>query len=142
MFTMNITMLIFVLKTKLTCRTTNREGYRIYASDPNQCEHCPLLNQCTENRNYQKMIHRHLWQNHLEEAEHFGIRRRIGESMSNAKKRLKGFFADLKHKHGLRWTTLRRKKKLSMQAMLVFVAMNLKKLENWTWKCPKRQPFH
>lgn len=37
-------------------------------------------------------------------------------------------FAELKHKHGLRWTTLRGKKKLSMQAMLVFAAMNLK---NW-----------
>ncbi|CAI8907767.1 hypothetical protein CHCC20441_2905 [Bacillus licheniformis] len=37
-------------------------------------------------------------------------------------------FADLKHKRGLRWTTLRGKKKLSMQAMLVFAAMNLK---NW-----------
>ncbi|WP_414429419.1 transposase [Bacillus licheniformis] len=49
-------------------------------------------------------------------------------------------FADLKHKHGLRWTTLRGKKKLSMQAMLVFAAMNLKKLANWTWKGPNRQP--
>ncbi|WP_142243747.1 transposase [Bacillus haynesii] len=37
-------------------------------------------------------------------------------------------FADLKHKHGLCWITLRRKKKLSMQVMLVFAAMNLK---NW-----------
>lgn len=37
-------------------------------------------------------------------------------------------FAELKHNHGLRWTTLRGKKKLSMQAMLVFAAMNLK---NW-----------
>ncbi|WP_244845666.1 transposase, partial [Bacillus sp. J41TS8] len=50
--------------------------------------------------------------------------------------------ADLKHKHGLRWTTLRGKKKLSMQAMLVFTAMNLKKLANWTWKGPHRQNSH
>ncbi|EGD50169.1 hypothetical protein TheetDRAFT_3019 [Thermoanaerobacter ethanolicus JW 200] len=35
-------------------------------------------------------------------------------------------FADLKEKHGLRWTTLRGKEKLSMQAMLVFAAMNLR----------------
>ncbi|MEC1162714.1 IS5/IS1182 family transposase, partial [Bacillus paralicheniformis] len=32
-------------------------------------------------------------------------------------------------------------KKLSMQAMLVFAAMNLKKLANWTWKGPHRQLF-
>ncbi|MCY8758365.1 hypothetical protein MOD95_19220 [Bacillus haynesii] len=40
------------------------------------------------------------------------------------------------------WTTLRGKKKLSMQAMLVFAAMNLKMLANWTWKGPNRQLFH
>ncbi|MFP3957556.1 IS5/IS1182 family transposase, partial [Bacillus paralicheniformis] len=33
-------------------------------------------------------------------------------------------------------------KKLSMQAMLVFAAMNLKKLANWTWKGPHRQNSH
>ncbi|MDO3662971.1 transposase, partial [Bacillus sp. C28GYM-DRY-1] len=57
------------------------------------------------------------------------------------KETIERVFADLKHKHGLRWTTLRGKKKLSMQAMLVFAAMNLKKLANWTWKGPTRQPI-
>lgn len=59
------------------------------------------------------------------------------------KETIERVFADLKHKHGLRWTTLRgkKKKKLSMQAMLVFAAMNLKKLANWTWKGPTRQPI-
>ncbi|MEC1288026.1 transposase, partial [Bacillus paralicheniformis] len=57
------------------------------------------------------------------------------------KETIERVFADLKHKHGLRWTTLRGKKKLSMQAMLVFAAMNLKKLANWTWKGPHRQLF-
>ncbi|MEC1325248.1 transposase, partial [Bacillus licheniformis] len=42
-------------------------------------------------------------------------------------------FADLKHKHGLRWTTLRGKKKLSMQAMLVFAAMNFFLVAIWSW---------
>ncbi|MCR8984637.1 transposase, partial [Brevibacillus laterosporus] len=37
-------------------------------------------------------------------------------------------FADLKEKHGLRWTTLRGIKKVTMQVMLVFASMNLKKL--------------
>ena len=43
-------------------------------------------------------------------------------------------FADAKEKHGMRWTTLRGLKKLSMQAMLTFAAMNLKKLATWTWQ--------
>ncbi|PJN89971.1 hypothetical protein CVN76_11660 [Bacillus sp. mrc49] len=36
-------------------------------------------------------------------------------------------FADAKEKHGMRWTTLRGLEKLSMQAMLTFAAMNVKK---------------
>jgi Transposase DDE domain len=38
-------------------------------------------------------------------------------------------FADGKEKYGMRWTTLRGLKKLSMQAMLIFASMNA----NWTW---------
>lgn len=37
-------------------------------------------------------------------------------------------------KRGMRWTTLEGLKILSMQAMLTFAAMNLKKLATWTWQ--------
>gem|GEM_PF-4077323 len=40
----------------------------------------------------------------------------------------------MKEKHGMRWTTLRGLKKVTMQAMLTFAAMNLKKLATWLWK--------
>src|SRR4051794_22727038 len=60
----------------------------------------------------------------------FGIRSRRKETIERV-------FADAKEKHGMRWTTLRGLKKLSMQAMLTFAAINLKKLANWTWKSPK-----
>nr|WP_275898320.1 transposase [Peribacillus alkalitolerans] len=43
-------------------------------------------------------------------------------------------FADAKEKQGMRWTTLRGLKKLSMQAMLTVASMNFKKLATWTWK--------
>ncbi len=39
----------------------------------------------------------------------------------------------------MRWTILRGIKKLSMQAMLTFAAMHLKKIANWTWQSPKWQ---
>ncbi len=45
-------------------------------------------------------------------------------------------FADAKEKHGIRWTTLRGLNKMSMQAMLTFAALNLKKLASWTWRAP------
>ncbi|SFE72559.1 Transposase DDE domain-containing protein, partial [Thermoanaerobacter thermohydrosulfuricus] len=50
------------------------------------------------------------------------------------KETIERVFADMKEKHGLRWTTLRGKEKLSMQAMLVFAAMNLKKMATWLWR--------
>ncbi|MDP1422205.1 transposase, partial [Peribacillus simplex] len=43
------------------------------------------------------------------------------------RKTIERVFADAKEKHGMRWTTLRGLKKLSMQAMLTFAAINLKK---------------
>ncbi|TWJ58826.1 hypothetical protein CHCC5021_1319 [Bacillus paralicheniformis] len=88
------------------------------------------------------MIHRHLWQDHLDEADHLRHTDENRRIYAKRKETIERVFADLKHKHGLRWTTLRGKKKLSMQAMLVFAAMNLKKLANWTWKSPIRQHSH
>ena len=43
-------------------------------------------------------------------------------------------FADLKEKHGLRWTNYRGLERNQMQAMLVCAAMNLKKLANYLWR--------
>ncbi|WP_434092103.1 hypothetical protein [Peribacillus frigoritolerans] len=37
----------------------------------------------------------------------------------------------------MRRTTFRGLKKLPMQAMLTFAAINLKKMANWTWLGPK-----
>jgi len=37
--------------------------------------------------------------------------------------------ADMKEKQGMRWTTLRGLRNVSMQAMLVYACMNLKKIE-------------
>ncbi len=50
------------------------------------------------------------------------------------KETIEQVFADAKEKYGVRWTTLRELEKVSMQAMLTFAAMNLKKLATWLWK--------
>ncbi|MFE4897406.1 transposase [Peribacillus butanolivorans] len=59
----------------------------------------------------------------------FGIR--------SMRKTIEHVFADAKEKHVMRWTTLRGLKKFSMQAMLTFAAINLKKMANWTWQGTK-----
>jgi hypothetical protein len=53
------------------------------------------------------------------------------------KETIERVFADVKEKHGMRWTTLRGLKKLSMQVMLTFAAINLKNMANWTRQGPK-----
>ena len=122
---------------ELKYRTTTKEGYRQYSSNPLQCVDCPLLSQCTQSQSHQKFIHRHVWEEYMEEAEH--LRHTEENKMIYAKRKetIERVFADAKEKHGMRWTTLRGLKKLSMQAMLTFAAMNLKKMANWTWDSPK-----
>lgn len=114
--------------------TTTKEGYRQYKSNPTVCKNCPFLSQCTENKNHIKLIQRHIWEGYLEEAEHLRHHFEVKEIYAKRKETIERVFADAKEKHGMRWTTLRGLKKLSMQAMLTFAAINLKKLATWTWK--------
>ncbi|WP_445724484.1 IS1182 family transposase [Fredinandcohnia sp. FSL W7-1320] len=121
----------------LTYTTTTKEGYRQYKSNPLKCVNCPLLEQCTQSQNHQKLIQRHIWEGYVEEADHLRHTEEVKEIYARRKESIERVFADAKEKHGMRWTTLRGIKKLSMQAMLTFAAMNLKKLANWTWVSPK-----
>jgi hypothetical protein len=118
----------------LTYETTNRDGYRMYRSNPNVCCNCPFLSQCTESKDHVKRISQHIWANYLEEVNH--LRHTEGNKAIYAlrKETIERIFADMKEKHGMRWTTLRGLKKVSMQAMLVFASMNLKKLAIWLWR--------
>lgn len=114
--------------------TTTKEGYRQYKSNPLICAKCPSLSQCTESKLHQKLIQRHIWESYVEEAEHLRHSYDIKQIYAKRKETIERVFADAKEKHGMRWTTLRGLKKLSMQAMLTFAAMNLKKLATWTWQ--------
>jgi len=121
----------------LAYTTTTKEGYRQYKSDPLKCVNCTLLKQCTQSQNNQKLIQRHIWEGYVEEADHLRHTEKVKEIYARRKESIERVFADAKEKHGMRWTTLRGIKKMSMQAMLTFAAMNLKKLANWTWAGPQ-----
>ncbi len=122
---------------ELPYRTNTKEGYRQYLSNPLHCKECPLLSVCTQSKNHQKLIQRHVWEEHLEEADHLRHTEKNKIIYARRKESIERVFADAKEKHGMRWTTLRGIEKLSMQAMLTFAAMNLKKMANWLWKTPK-----
>jgi hypothetical protein len=116
--------------------TTTKEEYREYKSPIHICANCPFLAQCTESKDHQKVVTRHICQEYVEVADHLRLNPEVKEIYTKRKETIERVFADAKEKHGMRWTTLRRLKKLSMQAMLTFAALNLKKMANWTWRSP------
>ncbi|MGD6944529.1 IS1182 family transposase [Cytobacillus gottheilii] len=121
----------------LNYSTTTKEGYREYKSSKQTCATCSLLHQCTQSKIHQKVVTRHIWQEYVEEAEHLRHHKDVKPIYAKRKETIERVFADAKEKHGMRWTTLRGLEKLSMQAMLTFASMNLKKIANWTWQDPK-----
>ena len=118
----------------LTYEITNKDGYRLYRSNPEVCKHCPFLRQCTESKDHVKRVSQHVWADYLEEADHLRHTEENKAIYAKRKETIERVFADMKEKHGMRWTTLRGLEKVSMQAKLVFAAMNLKKLATWLWR--------
>ena len=114
--------------------TTNREGYKEYKSDPKICINCPSRAKCTQSKNHQKTITRHVWQDYIERAEdvrHSPWGKAIYE---RRKETIERVFADAKEKHHMRYTQYRGRAKLRMQILLTFASMNLKKLASWKRK--------
>ncbi|WP_412761880.1 transposase, partial [Peribacillus frigoritolerans] len=92
---------------------------------------------CTESKDCQKVATRHIWQNMWKKQIICVVIKMQNLYMQNRKETIERVFADAKEKHGMRWTPLKGLKKLSMQAILTFAAINLKKMANWTWRGPK-----
>ena len=115
----------------LTYSTTNREGYREYKSDPKICQNCPSRHKCTESKNCQKVVTRHVWEDYMELAEDVRHSPEGKEIYTMRGQTIERVFADAKEKHFMRYTYYRGLAKLKMQALLTFTAMNLKKLAKW-----------
>lgn len=67
----------------------------------------------------------------VEDLRHTELNRNIYDRRKQTVERV---FVDAKEKHGMRWTRYRGLEKVSMQAMLTFTALNLKKMAGWAWK--------
>ena len=117
----------------LNYTTTNRNGYREFKSNPKDCEQCPCRDKCTESKNHQKVVTRHIWQNYLESAEdirHSDIGKNSYALRSITIERV---FADAKEKHSMRYTYHRGLNRVSNWVRLKFACMNLKKLAILSW---------
>ncbi|MEB6342397.1 IS1182 family transposase [Mammaliicoccus sciuri] len=121
----------------LTFKRTMPTGHRLYKSDPTICKTCPLLNECTENRNYTREIRRHVWQDDLDIIEDLRFIDTIKKAYKLRSQTVERRFGDAKEQHGMRWTRYRGIKKVSMDTTLICAAMNLKKLAMWLVKEPQ-----
>ncbi|MEE2002422.1 IS1182 family transposase [Alkalimonas sp. MEB108] len=112
----------------LTYRTTNREGYRHYHSNPKICLHCPLRSQCTSSKKALKIITRHVWEEDKEHVQEIRLTSWGKKIYHRRKETVERSFADAKQQHGHRYARFRGLFKVQMQCLLAAAAQNIKKM--------------
>jgi transposase len=112
----------------LTYRTTNREGYRQYHSDPAQCANCPVRQKCTESSNATKVVTRHVWEASRERMDQHRLSRVGKRIYKRRKETVERSFADAKQLHGHRYARMRGLTRVQQQSLLAATAQNIKKI--------------
>ena len=110
--------------------TTDRSGYRHYKSDPAICRTCPLLATCTNNKNAQRTITRHVWQDARERTDAHRLTTWGKAIYKRRKETVERSFADAKELHGHRYARFRSLDKVKFQCLIAAAAQNIKKIAN------------
>jgi len=110
----------------LSYTTTNRNGYREYKSNPDLCQHCPLLRQCTQSANHVKVITRHVWERSKERIDKHRLMQRGKAIYTRRKEIVERSFADAKQLHGHRYAKMRGLARVFEQGLLCAAAQNIK----------------
>ena len=119
----------------LNYSNTNKLGYKEYKSNPEDCRNCPFREKCTQSKNYQKVITRHVWEEYREEVmDEIRYTPEWEEIYPKRKESIERVFGDCKEHHNLRYTRLRGLQKNQHQALMIFACHNLKKMAKWSWK--------
>ena len=120
----------------LSYRTTTREGYREYKSNPKVCVSFSLLSVCTQSQNSQKVITRHVWKDDLEFCEEICHQRGMKELYKKRKETIERLFGTAKEYHNLRYTREKGKSKMEDKVGLTLACLNIKKLVKWIANIP------
>ena len=112
----------------LTYRTTGREGYRHYHSDPCVCMGCEQRAQCTSSANHTKVLTRHVWETAKETVDARRLTQWGKRVYQRRKETVERSFADAKQLHGHRYARLRGLAKIMEQCLLAATAQNMKKI--------------
>lgn len=113
---------------QLVYRTTNRQGYRQYHSNPEHCRVCPLRQQCTRSKNMVKVITRHVWQAARERVDGHRLEPQGKRIYERRKETVERSFADAKQLHGHRYARMRGLNNVTEQCLLAATAQNIKKI--------------
>ncbi|MDN4527737.1 transposase, partial [Fictibacillus fluitans] len=113
---------------ELAYRTTTREGYQEYKSDPKVCAECPLLKECTRSKNKTKVVTRHVWEDYKEKVRDNRLSSSGKALYKFRKEKVERSFADSKELHGLRYCRLRGLQNASEQVLLTAACQNMKKI--------------
>jgi len=113
---------------ELTYRTTTRDGYQEYKSNPTICVNCPLLSVCTESQNHQKVVTRHVWKEALEICEDIRHQSGMKERYHKRKETIERLFGTAKEYHNLRYTREKGKSKMEDKVGLTLACLNIEKM--------------
>jgi transposase len=118
---------------KLVYRTTSRVGYREYVSNPKVCSECSLLSKCTQSKNKQKVLSRHIWQDYKDQVDRHRLEEKGKKIYQRRKETIERSFADAKQLHGHRYVRMRGIEKAQEQALLAAACQNMKKIALHIW---------
>lgn len=108
--------------------TTDREGYRHYKSNKEDCSVCPLREQCTTSKNQRREITQHIWESYKDIARE-NKRTKTGKDLYRKRcYTIERSFADSKELHGYRYARMRGVKSVQEQAYLTAACQNMKKI--------------
>lgn len=112
----------------LEYRTTDRGGYRHYASKAETCSQCPQRGMCTRSANCTKVVTRHVWQDSKDRINGHRLTDGGKDIYSRRKETVERSFADSKELHGHRYARRRGLKKVFEQCLLCAAVQNMKKI--------------
>ena len=113
---------------ELTWRTTNREGYREYWSEPKTCRECPRRAKCFSAKSSRRQVTRHVWQDALEQADAFGKTSSGKRIYAWRKETIERSFAEAKELHGLRYARMLGIRNMYEQSFLTAAVQNMKRI--------------
>jgi transposase len=113
---------------QLSYRTTNRDGYREYRSNPELCRNCLWLGQCTSNAQQVKTVTRHVWEDERERVDAHRLTREGKALYKRRKETIERSFADAKQLHGHRYIRMRGLLRAQEQCLLSAACQNMKKM--------------